>query len=571
MSNEAISSLVKRVERLERMVEALVERVPVPNAVRESVSAAPSAEVSPPAQPLDQKLERKGAGQKPARPEPKREPLGSSQFLGTVGVICFVLAGSYFIKLAITEGWITPMMQLGAVAAFGLTLVMAGFLLREKDRPYASLLPAGGVVLLYMAACGGHIVFGVYDFSTAKILVNAVAICSIALYLTFRHHFYALAACVGVYMVPFLLGFGALSLSPLCFYMTVWNVAFSIIGILVGSRTLLALTAYIAVLAFGFLGEAVILRDPASLQSVAVFQAFQFALFCVVITWYSLFRREALSRAEAWALFPLLLLFYLDEHGLLARLSPELAPWYELAFAAWVYGLFQLAKLAFGERALDSWAMVSCFVAVAAVHAGCYGLLPPQLWPCVGVVVTLALAFWLRSGKGESGYAAAMLVLSYVVVIEYLNVLFGARQEYSPPAQVVLNLLYAVTLMLLSREARESGSSLAPVVWLLGGVQLLVGLNNLSAWVLAPDSAALGTSAMWSATALVLLLIAKGRDGRALASNSMWLFGLVAGKVLLLDLAESGTGVKIAALLVIGVLFYAGGYAYRGIGDRRTA
>jgi uncharacterized membrane protein len=104
----------------------------------------------------------------------------------------------------------------------------------------------------------------------------------------------------------------------------------------------------------------------------------------------------------------------------------------------------------------------------------------------------------------------------------------------------------------------------------LGGIQLLFGLKNASELILSPAAAAFGTSALWSLTAFVVLLTARKNDDRALASDSMWLFGIVALKLLLIDLSATSSAAKIIALLIIGGLFYLGGFVYRGIGAERT-
>jgi uncharacterized membrane protein len=463
------------------------------------------------------------------------------------------------------------MMQLAAVAIFGIGLVMAGFALRERDNQYASFLPAGGIALLYMAAYGGHLYYGIYDFSIAKIFVNAIAICSVALYVTFRQNIYVLGACFGTYAVPFLVGFQTWSLGPLCFYMAVWDVAFSVIGVLTGSRLLVGLSAYVALLSFGILGQGMIGMSGAELApSIALFQAAQFFFFCSIITWYSVTRREPLLKAEAWAFFPLLLLFYLIEHELISRFAPYYAPWCQVGFALWIYGLYRFSKRVFGTAALQSLPMIACFISVIAVHAVYYNLTPLLLRPFTGIIVAALFVRWLRLGAGSSDYSAAMLVLSWIVIVEYFGVLFRSDGRYSPSSGLLLNFLYAAVLLLIAREARQSNYSGAGGVRLLGGAQLLFGLKHMSDLLLPPAAAGFGTSALWSLSAFAVLLSARKHEDRALASDSMWLFGMIALKLLLMDLSTTSSATKIIALLLIGGLFYVGGYIYRGIGTQRT-
>jgi hypothetical protein len=448
---------------------------------------------------------------------------------------------------------------------------MAGFALRERDNQYASLLPAGGIALLYMAAYGGHLYYEIYDFSVAKTFANSIAIGSIALFVTFKQRLYTLAACAGSYMVPFLLGFKTWELGPLCFYMTVWDVAFSVIGVLVGSRLLVGLTAYIALLSFGIFGQGMLHMGGDELAStMAIFQATQFLFFCAMMTWYSVSRREPLLKAEAWAFFPLLLLFYLIEHELIVRFAPSYAAWCAVGFALWIWGLYRLAQRVFGVVALQSLPMVACFISVIAVHAVYYGLTPQFMRPLVGIAAVAIFMRWLRISSGPSNYSGAMLVLTWIVIIEYFGVLFGSTERYSAGPGLLLNFIYATILLLLAREARDSNFSGAGVVRGLGSIQLLFGLKNVSELFLPPSGAAFGTSALWGLAAFVILLTAKKNNDRKLASDSMWLFGIVALKLLLFDLSATSSAAKIIALLLIGGLFYVAGFVYRGIGDKRT-
>lgn len=573
MPETVIKNLEERVERLENAVKALTEAVGSTQhrPARQTAHSISSDSASESHAGGHRRISTDGGSSPHAVPGQPIPSGGNSQFLGAVGVFCFLLAGSYSIRLGINSGWITPMMQLAAVAIFGIGLVMAGLALRDKDNQYASFLPAGGIALLYMAAYGGHLYYDIYDFSIAKIFVNAIALSSVALYVTFRQNIYVLGACFGTYVVPFLLGFQTWSLSPLCFYIAVWDVAFSVIGVLMGSRLLVGLSAYVALLSFGILGQGMLGMSGADLApSIALFQAGQFFFFGSIITWYSVTRREPLLKAEAWAFFPLLLLFYLSEHELIARFAPYYAPWCQVGFALWIYGLYRFSKGVFGTAALQSLPMIACFISVIAVHAVYYNLTPLLLRPFTGIIVAALFARWLRLGAGVSDYSAAMLVLSWIVIVEYFGVLFGSDGRYSPSSGLLLNFLYAAVLLLIAREARQSNFSGAGGVRLLGGAQLLFGLKHLSDLLLPPAAAGFGTSALWSLSAFAVLLSARKHEDRALASDSIWLFGLIALKLLLIDLSATGSAAKIIALLVIGGLFYVGGYVYRGIGAQRT-
>jgi hypothetical protein len=417
-----------------------------------------------------------------------------------------------------------------------------------------------------MAAYGGHLYFKLYDMSIATFAVNAVSISALVLYSSFREHFYALAASVGTYLVPVLLGSVTWSFVPLCLYVLVWNVTFSVIAASLGSRLLLGVTAYLAVLLVWLFGERVAggEQDAARLN-VAVFQALQFLFFCMTIAWYSIRRREKLKDSEAWSFLPLLLLFYLAEYELIDRLNPRVAPWCALAFGVWVYATYRFAKQRFGAETLESYPMVSCFLAIVAVHAGYGELTPSFLGPWVAIAVLVYYGRFIAGSSPAHTHTAAIFVLSFIPLIECVRALFDGRGYYSLAYTALLNVAFAGALLFAAREGRAAKSQTAVPLAILGVAQWLMGLKHLSELCFEPITAAYVTSALWSATALALLIFAQRLGDRALASKASWLFGLTAIKVLFSDLSESSTGGRVVALLIIGALFYAGGYVYRRI------
>jgi hypothetical protein len=90
-------------------------------------------------------------------PEPQDHPALVTSILGWGGAVAFALAASYLIRLAIDTGWLTPVRQVAFAAIAGLVLIGTGFALRNFDRQYAGLLPAGGIAILFLSIYGGHL------------------------------------------------------------------------------------------------------------------------------------------------------------------------------------------------------------------------------------------------------------------------------------------------------------------------------------------------------------------------------------------------------------------------------
>jgi uncharacterized membrane protein len=496
----------------------------------------------------------------------------NAKLLGAVGVLCFILAGSYLIKLGIAEGWITPKIQLIALVAFAQVLIFAGFILHDRDVQYASFLPASGIVLMYMASYSGHFYFHLYDTSAASIAVNVVSVVALVIYSNFRQHIYALVASAGTYLLPLLLDYGrAWDLFSLFLYFMAWNVTFSIISVMLGSRVLMGLTAYLAVLMVGLLEPSPIQADThQALVSLALFQAIQMAFFCTAVTWYSIKRREPLLKDEAWSFFPLLLLFYLFEYRQIDTLYSGIAPWCAVGFAFFMLTLYGFAKNVFGARTLESFSMLACLLAVIAVQAVYMELSPNFLKPCLAIALLFYYGHHVRNSALRTQHSTTILILSFVPFIEYVNTIFPHQPEVSAGYEILISFAFASALLFASREAKKTLSSISFLLAFLGAAQFLLGLKRSCDLWFEPITAACATSALWSATALGLLFVGQRSGDRSLSGKANWLFALTAVKVLLFDLSESGASGRIVALLIIGALFYTGGYVHRQIGVRNS-
>ena len=66
-----------------------------------------------------------------------------------------VLAAVYLIRLAIDSGMLTPGRQVTLAILGAFALIGLGLGLRRGNREYASLLPAGGIVILFASIYGG--------------------------------------------------------------------------------------------------------------------------------------------------------------------------------------------------------------------------------------------------------------------------------------------------------------------------------------------------------------------------------------------------------------------------------
>ncbi|MBE0502972.1 MAG: DUF2339 domain-containing protein [Desulfuromonadales bacterium] len=102
--------------------------------------------------------------------------LNVTQLLGWAGVTALVLAVAYLIKLGVDLGWLTPARQIILAVVSGAALIGSGIALRAADRHYASLLPAGGVVILFLAAYGAHLYYRLIPYPAATLAKSEIQI-----------------------------------------------------------------------------------------------------------------------------------------------------------------------------------------------------------------------------------------------------------------------------------------------------------------------------------------------------------------------------------------------------------
>ncbi|MEZ4755021.1 MAG: DUF2339 domain-containing protein [Bdellovibrionota bacterium] len=179
---------------------------------------------------------------------PKRD----SNLLGAVGVFFFILAASFFIKLAIDSGWLTPLRQFTGAVIFGCSLIALGFKLKKRDLEYSALLPGAGVVVLFMSAYAGHLYYQLYSSSIAIFLAAAISLLSLYLFTFFAYELFLVVAIVGTYLVPLLISDVSASLAGICLYFLFWAVLYCLCAIYLKRRLLISVASYFAIVVFQF-------------------------------------------------------------------------------------------------------------------------------------------------------------------------------------------------------------------------------------------------------------------------------------------------------------------------------
>ena len=525
---------------------------------------------------LDERLARieaRFAPTPPASPAristPKREvrviteaverPSLVTSILGWGGALALVLAAAYLIRLAIDSGWLTPMRQVALAVVGGLALILAGFALKAVNRIYAGLLPAGGIAILFLATYGAHHYYGFIDATVAAAAIVAICLASLWLCRAFESDLYALFAVAGSYSAPLLLSSLRGSITDLVIYFSAWSAVFSAFAVWHGRRLIYLLAMYLALITF----DVVWRRAPAPDWLAALaFQAAQFAIFAVATALYSMRRAEPLGTGGALAHLPPLLLFYFLQYTLLDAHLPGAAPWIGIATAAALALAYGIARATLKRPLPGGELLLWAYVALVLFHAGYLESVPRHAAPWVAFLLAAIAAVAVARWPGAAALWPVWLVIVLIFLVNYLRAVLDSDVQ-GVPGRRALALAYAGELYV--------------AYWLARGKEEFARILALYAAHIAAMAAALHIfetriveSTAWAILALACLGLAWLRRDRLLGQSSLLLFGAAAGKVMLYDLSGAPPVTRIVSLVVLGVVFYAGGLLYQRI-DRGAA
>ncbi|HEY0027932.1 MAG TPA: DUF2339 domain-containing protein [Allosphingosinicella sp.] len=197
-------------------------------ASRQAAAEARRALIDSPPPPLSER----------SRPSPEESPetlggvferLVGGRLLIWIGGIALALSGLFLVRYSIQIGLITPAIRMLMATAFGLVLIVAGEVARRRpdaaiDPRVAQALVGAGILVLYAAAYGSHVLYGLVGLRAASALMVAVTLA--ALVLALRHG--APAAVMGLaggFLTPVLVGQGSESSIPLLTYLALLNAA----------------------------------------------------------------------------------------------------------------------------------------------------------------------------------------------------------------------------------------------------------------------------------------------------------------------------------------------------------
>ncbi len=547
MSNE----LEKRLEAIESRISRIEQYLPhKPQSV--ASSSKPDENIS--------EIEKRSLEEEPSA-DFKLKEKKSGNWLGIVAVICFILAAGFMVKLSIESGWLTPARQLGIATTFGLGLIVAGFSLLKSDLKYASLLPASGVIVLYLTAFGAHRYYSIVSFEAAIAITAIVSALCVWLYTQIKSDIYAIISASGAFLSPIVLGLNSSAEFSL-YYFLLCSVTFASISIWVRSRVITLISAYLAI----FMTAAVGINLNQDIL-VAIILAIHFAIFTVATYVYTTEHKEPLTYSESWSFLPVLLVFYCAEYSFLGRIHPELAPWISIVFAGLMVGLYLSAKKYFPDT-LGSQTLVIAFTTIVFFHSVYIELLPKDLKAWLFCIIMLGFAFYPKNtlqGVRNKGMIIPIIAIGIILLIEYLSILFHLLNTSSNFSWVVVSIFAFASIWTASFKKQDSLKSQQKY-----GYALLISAHLLATvglYRLTTDIGSLAVSASWLCYAIGVMTLAFKNKDEVMAKSALFVLAFAAGKALLYDAASVATVIRIICLLLTGVVLYGCGFAMRKINN----
>lgn len=500
----------------------------------------------------------------PAAPPPSSRPIAPKKdrtpfFLGLLGIFFLILAGAFFIKLTLDSGWLTPLRQVILSAVLGLSFLSLPHFNRHFSDSYGALLSGTGVVILHLTWFGAYQVHGLIGMHAALVVATAVGVLSLLMNGEHGNFVFAVVAIAGTYLSAPLIGHTQ-GIGSMLVFVLVWNIAFSALAVETKRRETLLIAAYFAFLNCGLLMlEGNLPEHPFLAQQLLILMVVQFLIFTVGTMLFTLRHKTPLSALEAWALFPVLLIFYLLTNGLLEIVAPWIYPYNGLAVGVVVL----LASLMVAKRqegGLPSTPSLGTFALIVIMHSLYFNLASPTLQPYLSFVLAIGLSQVLRLMPGQSKqWGAAIFLLGALVI-------YGVFLSFDTALDAWDGLLFCFAwgLLALVGLVVQAPTQLSHRQLLLsfGHLEFLSGLYRLSEKF---DLNQVWLTVLWGLYALLILGLSTQRKDRTMGQSAVLILTAVSLKVAFFDLWSSDDLKRIGSLVIAGALLYSCGWIYRKV------
>lgn len=493
------------------------------------------------------------------RTRPAVEAVSATRLMAWCGALTLVLAVVYFLKLVYDTGWLTPERQVGLAALGGFALIVIGLALQQLDRAYSAFLPAVGLIILYLACFAAFPYYGLISRNFAIVCVGVISVLGIWLGRRLENSVYVVLAAVGVYLTPLLLSEPHSELLDLVIYYSAWSLLFSFSAIQEGRNIAYVLPMFFALLGFDLAWR---VSGKPDWELAASYQLIQFLIFTVTAGVFAVVHRQPLSRVNAFVHGLALLIFYGIEYAILNHYLPTWAPVLAIFSAAFVALVFVLARRALKDNVGAGAAIVSGYCSFVTVHAVFLELIPPHWLPWAVLILPVLLLPLLKSQSDDNMVILPPIIgTGLLLIYGFISLVVQSPKGVNDiPLPNIALLAYAVMLYgihwLFSRNYRLQSFSI-PLLY--------AGHLALMTATLGMIESNLLLSVLWAVIAIVLLLGAIRIRDKIIGQSALLIFFASGLKVLLYDLSDSNSMVRVSTLIVLSVSLYAGGWLYQSL------
>jgi uncharacterized membrane protein len=177
----------------------------------------------------------------------------------------------------------------------------------------------------------------------------------------------------------------------------------------------------------------------------------------------------------------------------------------------------------------------------------------PAVWAAASLVLS---TFWYRTRAGQHAAAVTSVIAAYLAYVAYRDGAGDAMVVFNVRCGAAVSVLAAFALIALQSRRWAATAQIAT----LAGVIALVGGEIHVHYAGSASHAALSIG--WAALAGVLLAIGFVRQHRTLRTTGLGLLGLVAAKLVLVDLAGAPPLLRVISFVVIGTVMISASYGY---------
>jgi uncharacterized membrane protein len=203
------------------------------------------------------------------KPEPFRDPLpvepkqsffdknpDLEKFIGEnlmnkIGIGILVLGVGFFVKYAISQGWISVELRTAIGILCGGILIGVAHKLRKKFAAFSSVLVGGGLAVLYFTISIAFHEYHVFSQTVAFVIMVLITSFAVLLAISYDRKELAILAIIGGFTSPFLLSTGEGNYLVLFTYVTILNVGMLALAYFKKWNTITVISYIFTIILFG--------------------------------------------------------------------------------------------------------------------------------------------------------------------------------------------------------------------------------------------------------------------------------------------------------------------------------